>query len=49
LDKTNNVGGNLDLTNRFALDVQGFDAMRAAANASPQQGVKMAAKRSSRR
>jgi len=44
LDKTNNVGGNLDLTNRFALDVQGFDAMRAAANASPQQGVKMAAK-----
>ena len=44
MDKTNNVGGNLDLTNRFALDVQGFDAMRAAANASPQQGVKMAAK-----
>ncbi|QBQ96349.1 flagellar assembly peptidoglycan hydrolase FlgJ [Paraburkholderia pallida] len=39
-----NVGGSLDLTNRFALDVQGFDSMRAAANASPQQGVKMAAK-----
>jgi peptidoglycan hydrolase FlgJ len=39
-----NIGGSLDLTNRFALDVQGFDAMRAAANASPQQGVKMAAK-----
>jgi len=44
LDNTNNIGGSLDLTNRFALDVQGFDAMRAAANASPQQGVKMAAK-----
>ncbi|QGZ62665.1 flagellar assembly peptidoglycan hydrolase FlgJ [Paraburkholderia acidisoli] len=40
----NNIGGGLDLTNRFALDVQGFDSMRAAANASPQQGVKMAAK-----
>lgn len=38
------IGGSLDLTNRFALDVQGFDSMRAAANASPQQGVKMAAK-----
>jgi peptidoglycan hydrolase FlgJ len=38
------LGNSLDLTNRFALDVQGFDAMRAAANASPQQGVKMAAK-----
>ena len=41
----NTVGaGSLDLTNRFALDVQGFDAMRAAASAAPQQGVKMAAK-----
>lgn len=39
-----NIGSSLDLTNRFALDVQGFDAMRAAANAAPQQGVKMAAK-----
>ncbi|WP_213298688.1 flagellar assembly peptidoglycan hydrolase FlgJ [Paraburkholderia sacchari] len=39
-----NLGNSLDLTNRFALDVQGFDSMRAAANASPQQGVKMAAK-----
>ncbi|WP_233865208.1 flagellar assembly peptidoglycan hydrolase FlgJ [Paraburkholderia adhaesiva] len=38
------IGNSLDITNRFALDVQGFDAMRAAANASPQQGVKMAAK-----
>jgi flagellar protein FlgJ len=44
LDNTKNIGGSLDLTNRFALDVQGFDSMRAAANASPQQGVKMAAK-----
>ncbi|WP_322031690.1 flagellar assembly peptidoglycan hydrolase FlgJ [Paraburkholderia sp. J76] len=45
MDNTNNIGGgSLDLTNRFALDVQGFDSMRAAANASPQQGVKMAAK-----
>jgi flagellar protein FlgJ len=32
------------LTNRFALDVQGFDTMRAQANASPQQGLKAAAK-----
>lgn len=39
-----NIGSSLDLTNRFALDVQGFDSMRAAANAAPQQGVKMAAK-----
>ena len=32
------------LSNRFALDVQGFDAMRAQANAAPQQGLKAAAK-----
>ncbi|MDP9155245.1 flagellar assembly peptidoglycan hydrolase FlgJ [Caballeronia sordidicola] len=32
------------LSNRFALDVQGFDAMRAQANASPQAGLKAAAK-----
>jgi peptidoglycan hydrolase FlgJ len=38
------IGNSLDLSNRFALDVQGFDAMRAAANASPEQGVKAAAK-----
>lgn len=38
------IGNSFDITNRFALDVQGFDAMRAEANASPQQGVKMAAK-----
>jgi flagellar protein FlgJ len=39
------TGGALGtLSNRFALDVQGFDAMRAQANASPQQGLKAAAK-----
>jgi flagellar protein FlgJ len=38
------ITAGLDISNRFALDVQGFDAMRAAANASPQQGVKVAAK-----
>ena len=43
MDNTN-IGASADITNRFALDVQGFDQMRAAANASPQQGVKMAAK-----
>jgi flagellar protein FlgJ len=32
------------LSNRFALDVQGFDAMRAQANAAPQAGLKAAAK-----
>ncbi|HTH62491.1 MAG TPA: flagellar assembly peptidoglycan hydrolase FlgJ [Paraburkholderia sp.] len=38
------INAGLDLSNRFALDVQGFDTMRAAANAAPQQAVKMAAK-----
>jgi flagellar protein FlgJ len=39
------TGGALgSLSNRFALDVQGFDTMRAQANASPQQGLKAAAK-----
>ncbi len=33
-----------DLTQRFALDVQGFDAMRAQAGVSPQQGLKSTAK-----
>lgn len=33
-----------DLTQRFALDVQGFDAMRAQAGASPQQALKSTAK-----
>jgi peptidoglycan hydrolase FlgJ len=35
---------NTDLTQRFALDVQGFDAMRAQAAASPQQSLKSVAK-----
>ncbi|MGN6314719.1 flagellar assembly peptidoglycan hydrolase FlgJ [Trinickia sp.] len=33
-----------DLTQRFALDVQGFDAMRAQAGNSPQQALKSTAK-----
>jgi peptidoglycan hydrolase FlgJ len=33
----------LDLSNRFALDTQGFDSLRAQVNASPQAGLKMAA------
>ncbi|MGV2293586.1 flagellar assembly peptidoglycan hydrolase FlgJ [Trinickia sp. YCB016] len=37
----NNAG--LDLSQRFALDTQGFDALRAQVNASPQAGLKMAA------
>ncbi|MEC4600330.1 rod-binding protein, partial [Burkholderia vietnamiensis] len=32
-----------DLTQRFALDVQGFDALRAQAKASPQAGAKAVA------
>ena len=32
-----------DLSQRFALDVQGFDSLRAQVNASPQAGLKMAA------
>jgi peptidoglycan hydrolase FlgJ len=38
------TSGTPDLTQRFALDVQGFDGLRAKAAASPQQGVQMAAK-----
>jgi peptidoglycan hydrolase FlgJ len=41
---TDPTGGPNDLSNRFALDVQGFDSLRAKVAASPQQGVKMAAK-----
>jgi len=41
---SDNGGALGSLSNRFALDVQGFDAMRAQANASPQQGLKAAAK-----
>jgi len=44
LASTDTSGGIGNLSNRFALDVQGFDAMRAQANASPQQGLKSAAK-----
>jgi flagellar protein FlgJ len=39
-DTTNSAN---DLTNRFALDVQGFGALSAQAKASPQAGIKMAA------
>ena len=38
------TSGTPDLTQRFALDVQGFDSLRAKVAASPQQGVQMAAK-----
>ena len=41
---TDPTSGPNDLTQRFALDVQGFDSLRAKVAASPQQGVKMAAK-----
>src|ERR1700692_1395359 len=41
---TDTHSGLNSLSNRFALDVQGFDAMRAQANAAPQQGLKAAAK-----
>ncbi|PLZ00665.1 flagellar assembly peptidoglycan hydrolase FlgJ [Burkholderia sp. WAC0059] len=38
------INAGMDMSNRFALDVQGFDSMRMAAKASPDQGVKMAAR-----
>ncbi|MDN7656435.1 flagellar assembly peptidoglycan hydrolase FlgJ [Burkholderia multivorans] len=38
-----NFPGATDLTQRFALDVQGFDALRAQAKQSPQGGVKAVA------
>ncbi|RFU47509.1 flagellar assembly peptidoglycan hydrolase FlgJ [Paraburkholderia sp. DHOC27] len=41
---TDPTSGTNDLSQRFALDVQGFDSLRAKVAASPQQGVKMAAK-----
>jgi peptidoglycan hydrolase FlgJ len=44
MNTTDTNSGLNSLSNRFALDVQGFDAMRAQANASPQQGLKAAAK-----
>jgi flagellar protein FlgJ len=33
-----------DLDQRFALDVQGFDSLRAQVNKSPQAGLKVAAR-----
>jgi flagellar protein FlgJ len=42
-DPTNTGNSTNDLTNRFALDVQGFGALSAQAKASPQAGMKMAA------
>jgi flagellar protein FlgJ len=44
MNTTDTSSGLGSLSNRFALDVQGFDAMRAQANANPQQGLKAAAK-----
>lgn len=41
---SNVPNSNVDLTQRFALDVQGFDALRAQAGASPQQSLKTVAK-----
>ncbi|MFT4063136.1 flagellar assembly peptidoglycan hydrolase FlgJ [Paraburkholderia sp.] len=40
---TNTANSANDLTDRFALDVQGFGALSAQAKASPQAGMKMAA------
>ncbi|WP_250452607.1 flagellar assembly peptidoglycan hydrolase FlgJ [Caballeronia sp. ATUFL_M2_KS44] len=37
------TSGLSNLSNRFALDTQGFDALRAQAGANPQQGLKAAA------
>ncbi|MFM0209051.1 flagellar assembly peptidoglycan hydrolase FlgJ [Paraburkholderia sediminicola] len=42
-DTTNSASAANDLTNRFALDVQGFAKLSAQAKASPQAGMKMAA------
>ncbi|WP_250532603.1 flagellar assembly peptidoglycan hydrolase FlgJ [Caballeronia sp. AZ10_KS36] len=44
LASTDAGGGLANLSNRFALDTQGFDALRAQAQADPQQGLKAAAK-----
>jgi peptidoglycan hydrolase FlgJ len=44
LASTDTSNGFTNLTNRFALDTQGFDALRAQASANPQQGLKEAAK-----
>jgi flagellar protein FlgJ len=44
MNTTDTSSGLGSLSNRFALDVQGFDTMRAQANADPQKGLKAAAK-----
>ncbi|EKS69275.1 flagellar rod assembly protein/muramidase FlgJ [Burkholderia sp. SJ98] len=44
LASTDTSSGFSNLSNRFALDTQGFDALRAQAGANPQQGLKEAAK-----
>jgi len=44
LASTDTTSGFSGLSNRFALDTQGFDALRAQAGANPQQGLKEAAK-----
>src|ERR1700761_5090100 len=44
LASTDASSGFSSLSNRFALDTQGFDALRAQAGANPQQGLKEAAK-----
>jgi peptidoglycan hydrolase FlgJ len=44
LASTDTTSGFSGLSNRFALDTQGFDALRAQAAANPQQGLKEAAK-----
>jgi flagellar protein FlgJ len=43
MNDSNPANPALDLSRRFALDTQGFDALRAQANASPQAGLKIAA------
>lgn len=40
----NTTGSGFDLSNRFALDVQGFDALRAQAGTQSPQAIKAAAK-----
>jgi peptidoglycan hydrolase FlgJ len=41
---TDPTSGTSDISQRFALDTQGFDSLRAKVAASPQQGARMAAK-----
>ena len=38
------TGTSTDISNRFALDVQGFDALRAQAGADPQKALKSTAR-----